>query len=375
VIPQLYRSTDPIPAPDRMRYIGNLTNVEKCTSKEQINGDYSLSATISPNDEIIGEIQNQRFLLAKPNPFDPPQYFEVYGADYDEIGRLTLKGRHIKHCANNNITLDLFDTDPDTGTQWSATPYRHWQVITPLLAFDNFFTFSSSIAATAKINVGWTRAGTLGEFFKELAEVFGGEFHYNNFNVDFPLNRGTKKNYVLRWDKNIASPKLSLSTADIYTHVVATANVTIVHAGTPTKNVIACSSPMRITSSTSSLQRIYQFDATSELSRTNYDWSVQADKTELALQLNRSADNFARYSYKNQIQYEQNVNLQLTYRPALDDMREIGLGDTVDVMLKGGRTVEAKITTTTFDCLAERWTAIELGHEKLKLSDYIANRR
>lgn len=361
MLPQLFRSTDPIPSPDRMRFIGQLTHVEKCTSYEKINGDYTLSATFSPNDEMIGEIRNQRFLLAKANPFDPPQYFEIYSEEFDEIGRLNVKGRHIKHCANNNIILDLFDTDPDTGTQWSATPYKHWQVITPLLAFDNFFTFSSSISATAKMNIGWTKAGTLGEFFKELAEVFGGEFHYDNFDVKFPLNRGTKKNYVLRWDKNIVSPKLSLSTADIYTHVVATANVTIVHAGTPTKNVIACSSPIRITSNTSALQRIYQFDATSELSRTSFDWGVPADKYQLKTQLDSSAVTFAQRSYKNQIQYKQNVNLQLTYRPALDEMQEIGLGDTVDVMLKGGRTVEAKITATTFDSLAERWTAIELG--------------
>ena len=53
----------------------------------------------------------------------------------------------------------------------------------------------------------------------------------------------------------------------------------------------------------------------------------------------------------------------------------VGLGDTVDVMLKGGRTVEAKITKTVFDSLSERWTSIELGKEKLMLSKYIAKTR
>ena len=370
MLPQLFRSTDPIPSPDRMRFIGQLTHIEKCTSYEKTNGDYTLSAAFVPNDELIGEIRNQRFLLAQANPFDPPQYFELYSAEYDEIGRLAVKGRHIKHCANNNLILDVFSPD----AQGDYTPLQHWGVIEPLLYFDNFFTFSSPISTTAKMDIGWTKAGTLGEFFKELAEVFGGEFHYDNFNVEFSLNRGTKKNYVLRWDKNIASPKLSLSTADLYSHVVATANITAINAISQNKDVVVCSDPQIITSGTTDLYRMYQFDATNELTKTEWDLASQTERAQLAQELRNAASAFAQYYYKNQIQYKPNVNLQLTYRPALDEMQEIGLGDTVDVMLKGGRTVEAKITATTFDCLAERWTAIELGEEKLTLTDYLLKR-
>ena len=75
------------------------------------------------------------------------------------------------------------------------------------------------------------------------------------------------------------------------------------------------------------------------------------------------------------MQTKDNVNLTVKFRPALDEMSEIGLGDTVDVMLKGGRTVEARLTKTTFNSLAERWESIEIGEEKLKLSNYIAKRR
>ena len=56
-------------------------------------------------------------------------------------------------------------------------------------------------------------------------------------------------------------------------------------------------------------------------------------------------------------------------------MAAIGLGDTVDVMLKGDRTVEAKIMKTVYNVLSERWESIELGQELLKLSDYIAKVR
>ena len=40
--------------------------------------------------------------------------------------------------------------------------------------------------------------------------------------------------------------------------------------------------------------------------------------------------------------------------------------------MKDPRTVEAKIISTSFNSPSERWESIELGHEKLKLADYIA---
>jgi phage-related protein len=78
---------------------------------------------------------------------------------------------------------------------------------------------------------------------------------------------------------------------------------------------------------------------------------------------------------RNTIVNGENVNFTVSLQAQLDEMAQLNLGDTVDVELKGGRTVEARITKTQFDCLAERWKSLELGQEKLMLSNYIAKRR
>ena len=91
--PLLYYSNHPIPSPARMKYLGRLTKCIKCSVSTQINSDYQLSAVFSPNDELINEIQNQRFIAAKANPFDPPQYFEIYDYSPDESGKVTVSAR------------------------------------------------------------------------------------------------------------------------------------------------------------------------------------------------------------------------------------------------------------------------------------------
>ena len=75
MLPLLYKSSSSILSPEGMQFVGRITKCEKCNVVEKLNGDYTLTASVSPNDELVDEIQNQRFLLAKPNPFDNLQFF------------------------------------------------------------------------------------------------------------------------------------------------------------------------------------------------------------------------------------------------------------------------------------------------------------
>lgn len=361
MLPLLYESTHPIPSPDRLRYLGRLTKCKSCVVTNQINNNYDLSAAFLITDELLDQIENQRFLMAKSNPFNPPQFFEIYNY-YEENNTVTVKGRHIKHCAYNNMILDVF-----TPTTNVTTPQGHWNVIEPLLYADNFFQFSSAITTTAAMQTGWSRAGTLGDFFKEMAEVFGGEFYYDNFNVSFLQRLGAKNNYVLRWNRNITDPKLTLTADNVYSHVVAYGNFKITETGT---NATLCSVPVPIGSG-QKLYKIYMYDATGTFENTE----ISRDKINDYRAILRNRANAFVSGAGNAVQTAESPNLTVNYRPILDEMSAVGLGDTVDVELKSGRTVEARITQTSFDSLAERWTSITLGNEKLKISDLIAKVR
>lgn len=361
MLPLLYESWSRMPLPGNMNYLGRLTKCKTCVVTSQINNNYDLSAAFTITDELLDQIENQRFLLAKPNPFDPPQFFEIYNY-FEENNVVTVKGRHIKHCAYNNMILDVF-----TSSDATLTPQEHWNTIEPLLYFNNGFLFDSYVITTAKMETGWSRAGTLGDFLKEMAQVYGGEFYYDNFNISFMQRLGSKKNYVLRWNRNITDPKLTLTADNVYSHVVAYGNFKFRETG---KDATLCSLPRAIGSG-QKLYKIYMYDATgtfdnTEISRNEIS-TYQSDLSQRAIAFVSSAGNA--------VQTAESPNLTVNYRPILDEMSAVGLGDTVDVELKSGRIVEARITKTSYDSLAERWTSITLGNEKLKVSDLIAKVR
>lgn len=372
MLPLLYYSTINNPNPASMRCIGTLTKCENCVVTEKLNSDYTLSASFLPTDELYNEIQNQRFILVKANPFDEPQFFEIHNSGFDEVGRLTVAGRHIKHSSYNNLLTTNYDQPTND------TPIGHWNSCcdSTKMSFKNYFSFSTDITSTGSMETGYSKSDMLGKFLEELATVFNGEYHYDNFNIELLKSRGAKKNYMLRWDKNIASPNLTLSADSIYSHVVAYADFTTKYK--PTEDVEELEFPIQICSKTyplngnSKLNKVYMYNATNQFKETTIAPSKYYAK-EVAL--NVLASKFASSAASNAVQTSERANLKLTYKPALEDMKEIGMGDTVNVVLKGGRLVEAKVTGTQFDCLSERWTSMEFGKERLKLADYIAKRR
>lgn len=379
MLPLLYESTTPILQPNKMNFLGRLTKSQKCSVSEKLNGDYMLSAVFSPTDELISEIRNQRFLYAKPNPFDPPQFFEIYNCSISRNDMLSLNARHIKHCCYNNVLIP----DNSDGAQFD-TPQGHWDFCTSAgsLEFDNFFSFSSTISELKAMETGYTKSDTLGAFLKEMARSFGAEYHYDNFSIDLLASRGSKKNFVLRWNKNIGSPNLSLGADNIYTHVVAYADFTAKYTIGGVEHeypIQVCSRPRLISEFASGangqLYKILMYNATNLFEETTVDPTDGTFYTNTKAKLGWAAAKYIVGSTREELQISENVNLKVNYRPRLDEMQELGLGDTVDVMLKGGRTVEARITKTQFDCLAERWTSIELGYEKIKLSNYISKTR
>lgn len=365
MLPLLYEPTNQDLSANSLNFIGRMTKCEKCSVIEQLNGDYQLSATFAPTDEFINQIQNQNYLQAKANPFDDPQFFEIYQTSIDGEGRVSVTARHIKHSAYNNLCLtDIYDNPS------AKTPQQHWDYLKNegRITLTNF-SFNSSITNALKIVSGYESSNTVGGLFEEFASVFGGEYHYDNFTVNFLQHRGSKKNYILRWNKNIASPSLSLDTASIYSHYVASGKVTAINDGLGTRQEVTLFTELYpISNSTSKVKRIYNWDVTSQMEIKEVHVNPGNYNAPLA-ELRTLASN---YNAAAVLQTKDSANLKVTFRPALDEMTAIGMGDTVDVELKGGRTVEAKIISTSFNSLSERWESIELGHEKLKLADYIA---
>ena len=83
----------------------------------------------------------------------------------------------------------------------------------------------------------------------------------------------------------------------------------------------------------------------------------------------------ARYAKSNGIG-KTDVSIEVTTRAELDAMLQLGLCDTVKVILDNfGITTTAKITSVTYNSIMERWEKMIVGTAPVTLADLILNKR
>lgn len=365
MLPLLYKTTSRTISTESMQYLGRITDCISCIATEVLNGDYLLTAEIKVSDSLYNTITVQQFIKVKANPFDAPQFFEIYEVVRNANGNLSLKAKHIKHCAYNNIMTAGYYND-NTG----YTPAEIWEKASEDPVFDNNFAFSSDITDTvAYFEIGLQKIGTFGDFFEELSSKFIGEYHWDNFNVEFLKSRGSIKNYPLRWGDNVSSLTQTLSTEDIKSHIIAAATV---HDDYNDQDIQLMCEPYEIVGQQSKTNKLLLIDATYLVS----DMTVNSHTGENFDFVKNSCRVAATTHYKNNEPASIKVNMAVDFRATLDEMKEIGLADTLNnVIIDGeGTKASAKISKVEYDCLLERWNKLELGTIKTKLSDYFTRR-
>jgi phage-related protein len=358
-------------ASNAITYVGRITTCTKCVVTEERNGDYTLLAELSTLDELAGSISCQMLICCLGNPFDDPQYFEIYDVTVDiSNSKITVEAKHIKHSCYNNVVSSGGAADSFTGTPKQAYDFINKS---DYLDLDNPFDFESDITELTEWELGFSQVCTLGEWFGgregSLLDKFRGCYHWDNFNISYNKSRGKKSGYCLRWGSNISSISQSLNSEKTISHVAAYATVFDKHSN---KNIQRYAT-VEVENTESKLNKIYLFDASSEVG----EWTVDVS-TGLNVSYVEDACKAAAEKY---IQSQDGTidviasNIKVNVRAELDDMAELGMDDTVTVMINDkGDTTTAKIVKTEFDSLRERWNLLELGTLKTKLSDYILRR-
>ncbi len=368
--PLLYHSTSTVVSPYSLKCLGRMTLCKSCKVTEERNGDYTLTANISVNDSCAQIIKTQYFMKVKPNPFHEPQYFEIYDITYINYETIKIKAKHIKHNFYNNVV----STVGDFGDSIANTPLEFWEnFIEEYILLENHFTFYSDISTTAEMKLGYSIPCTIGDLMSDnkesLLDTYGGEYEYNNFNVRLLKKRGKDSGYRLRWGQNISSCEQTITSKDIASHIVAVAKVFDELSG---KSYYLTGNVFPLTSSSSKLQKLYLLDISDETSKNPDYWTINSKTGEnidlIIGQLN------VRATAQRQIIAESNgkpkTNIKINIREELDNMKYIGLCDTVNVDANG-EFLTAKIIKTEYDALLERWEKLELGTPKSRLSDYI----
>lgn len=370
MFPLLYKSTSTIISEHNFKILGRLTLCYSCKITEERNGNYTLTATISADDRCAQIIQTQYFIKAKPNPFDPPQFFMIYKLAYKDNNKIEIKARHIKHCLYNNVV----STSGDIGSSPDVTPNDFWNdYIKGYTVLENHFAFSSNISSKKQMSLGFNIPCTIGELLSDkegsILDVYGGEYKYNNFSVSLMGNRGKSSGYCLRWGQNISSREQTITSMDIASHIVAVAEVFDEYSG---KSYYLTGDAFPLTSTSSKVQSLHLLDVSEEASKNQEYWTINSN-TGKNIDLIRGQLN-VRATASRQAVAKNNgkaiANIKVDFRAELDEMKYIGLCDSVYVDINGEKLI-SKIIKTEYDALLERWDKLELGTPKSRLSDYI----
>lgn len=381
-------------------YLGTLEKITSCQVTEERNGEYTLSMSLAISDECSDMIIPQRWICAKPNPFDEDQFFQIESVKRSNTsGIIEISCKHIKTIACNRAAEGDINT-VDSVSYISGNPVQLWdELMSDYLAgrhvYPMKFNFSAKTSPTSstnpfstkKLNLGVNTPCRIGDILGgvqgSFLDLFGGEYHYNNLDITLYKNRGSEKPYRIRYGQNLGTTTQEINCSNSFSHILPYGTV-------PTKNAqgeisqsmniygigdiqynsaipVSYFIPLSEVDATLSEAKTYLYDVSKYLASENVGYR-QANIDAVYLYIKNLTEDYVKQSL---IPYLSS-DIQIETRSELDEMNELALCDTVTVILdKFGITTKAQITKTVYNPVLERYEKIFIGKETSKLADLI----
>lgn len=340
MIPVLYQSITEGQVPTNYG-IGPLTDTLGCSVREVRNAEDELVLEYAASGIHAAEIAPLAIIKARPNYTDDPQLFEIYKVGKVLNGRFTVNARHISYRLSNRLIT--------TGTANSCVA-----ACSLLNAQAGAFTISTDKTSVGAFRI--SEPASVRSYFGgkagSLLDVYGGEWKYDNFTCQLLNARGMDRGVTIRYGKNLTQLSQEISIENLATAILPfykdpDGNVTT-GAKVPTGLTL---SPAR------------------ELA-VDFSQDVDPDSgTPIVTQLANLA---ARYIANNNFTVAFN-SITLDYQQLEGLTERVDLCDTVKIYFDAlGITATAKCVATTWDVLAERYTACTFGNARANIADTIA---
>ena len=257
--------------------------------------------------------------------------------------------------------------------------------------------FYSDINTLGTVTAANARPVRLDEFLMgvkgSMLDVFGGEFHYDNFKIELLSQRGTNSGAVVRYGSNISSYKQDGDISTVYTHIIPYAIVQVkdgvTYESLGERVIFLSEYKLEIAAI---LNEAYPNSAPhssylSYLKGLSYDFSddftddklieysggVNYNWQELETKLRTVAK---KYVVENSAALtDVSVNITIDTAESLKNLQHCKLCDTVQVYFEPLNYYStAKIVKTYYDCLLEKYTKLELGVVKKTIADLFSNK-
>lgn len=319
--------------------LGILTDALRAEVTEERNGIYELQVQYPSNGIHAKDITERMILKVKPNFTDNAQLFRIYKIGKVLGNSFTIYARHISY--------DLSGKPISTGT---AT-----NIVDAFLLLNNKatnYTFNTDKTTVANFKI--TEPSSVRSWFggKEgsILDVYGtGEYHYDNYTVNFLSARGTNRGVEVRYGKNLLSLSQDRDSSNVITGIIAfwkdSQDGTVVIGNTISTGVSLDVPNVK-----------------------TLDVSDAFDTAPSVAQLDAKAN---AYLGENNVSTPANtISLNFLQIGQLKD--RVDLCDTVKIIYEEfGIEATAKCIKTVWDVITEKYVSITLGEPKTNITDTI----
>ena len=336
--------------------LGALTDAISCTVTEERNGSFELEMAYPLGGLHYEDIQYGRIILAVPSDGAESEPFEIYKITRPLGGKVTIYAQHVSYRLSYTATL------PSGNLYQSAV--EALQSLKDNAASTCPFTFSSDVTKAGQFQSMKVQSirSLLGGQDGSVLDVFGGEYQWNRWNVNLLSARGSEQPIILEYGKNITDLKQEENITSTYTAVIAMWTQSNDESGTSTVY--------------SDLVKTANADSYPYLRTTIVDVSSEYDSAPTRAQLTSRAQTYINSNNLGVPKVSVTVsfvNLRDTaeYKD-IAPLQTVHLCDTIKVRFPAlGVDATAKVITTEWDVLNERYDSIEVGDSKSSLADTI----
>ena len=330
--------------------LGVLTDTVSCEVTEERNEAYELVLKYPVTGSLYSSIATERIILAKPNDTADNQAFRIYRISTPLGGMITVYAQHISY--------DLCNIGE---TVWSSDN------ISPSLAMQRLFqntatahsfsgTTDYSTAKAFSVSKPQSVRACLGGVDGSMLDLWGGEFEWDNFTVKQHQSRGTQTGVIIEYGKNLTEMTHENENSDIYTHLLPYAVYTdssqVEHTVTLTEAVLSITGTQLTHSKTLIKDFTDSFESGAEITEAQLRAKATAYISDNPLGIASPALT---------VSFEP-LWKQPDYAAALE---KVSLCDTVTIRHSGlGITAKAKVISTVYDTLNEKYVSITLGTAK-----------
>lgn len=318
---------------------GVLSDCLSCEIKEARNGEYELEMEYAAEGIHAASIVPNAVIKAKPNYTDDPQLFRIYQVGKTINGKFSVKAQHITYDLSGKVII-------------SGSASSCGSACALLTAQSGNFTISTDIGTSADFNIDVPSSvrSWFGGKQGSLLDIYGGEWHYNNFSATLMGARGMDRGVTIRYGKNLTELSQVLDMTNLVSAVIPYYKA---QDG-------AVTSGSEVPTGLTGINRKVAIDFSS---------GVDPDSaTPITTQLATLATNYI--ANNNLTELKNNIKLDFVQLQGLTE--RVDLCDTVHIFYEPlGLTAVAKCIETVWDVINERYTSTTFGDPKTNITDTI----